>query len=148
MISDDVAAYLIAQGVGTSANIFAGQIPEAIDSGIGVFEYQGQAPDKIVNLEFPNFEVQCRALDKFTAYNLAYDAYLVLNRQTDIVMNGVNYKRLEALSTPLFYGKDEKQRYQYLTNYTTIMVGGTFVAIAAPLCGDVTSICGNIIVGG
>ena len=28
MISDDVAAYLIVQGVGTSANVFAGQMPE------------------------------------------------------------------------------------------------------------------------
>ena len=138
MISDDVRAYLIAQAptLFTTSNTFAGQIPENVDTGIGIFEHHSLPPDKIAQLEFPVFSVQVRAAaspdSKLTAFNLAHEAYIVLNRQTDIFMNSINYKRVEARSSPEFNIKDEKQRFNYYITFVCIKpeeglpVGGPF----------------------
>jgi hypothetical protein len=146
MISDDVAAFLIAQGVGTSSNIFAGQIPESLDSGVGVFEYQGP-PDKIVQIEFPMFEVQVRDTSKYAAYVMAHNIYVTLNRQTDITMNGVNYKRVEASTSPMFWGKDEKQRFQFIINFNTIKTEEG-ILYTGPICNTNVYCNTNIYCGG
>ena len=120
MLAPDIVTYLILVGVGTASNIFAGPINETITTGIGILEKPGRAPDKIADLEFPEFDLIVRGVDKATSYNLAHDAYWHLHQQTDLLIGSVLYKRIEALDSPYYYGKDNLNRFIYISSFTTI----------------------------
>lgn len=122
MLAADIRDYLIAQGLGSTSNIFAGPINENVSTGIGIFEKYGRAPDKISELEFPDFDVMARGATKYAAYVLAHNAYVELHQLTDVPINTTLYKRIEATGSPNYFGKDNLDRFIYIGGFTTIRV--------------------------
>jgi len=120
MLAKDIKDYLIAEGIGTSLNIFAGPINEGVTTGIGLFEKAGRAPDKVVNLEFPSLDLLVAGVDKLTAYNLCYDAYMALHQVTDETINAILYKRIEANGSVQYYGNDNNGRFLYIVGFDVI----------------------------
>ena len=117
-----------------------------IDPVLGIFEYEGLAPDKIVPLEFPKFTITTRALDKDTLLGPCAQRLRAARQEDEHHDEQRLLQRVHAMGSPTWIGKDERQRYVYNTNYAMIVdEQGT---IPRRHCGDVTSICGNIVCGG
>jgi hypothetical protein len=135
MLATDIRTYLIACGVGTASNVFAGPLNENVAAGIGIFEKYGRAPDKIANLEFPDFDVMARGLTKYAAYVLAHNAYYYLHQQTDLLIGSTLYKRIEATGSPNYFGKDNLDRFIYIGGFTTIKTIEPDISAALFLCG-------------
>ncbi len=124
-VAVDIAEYLHQQGVGTwSTTIFAGQMPEEIDTVLCVYPYGGDPADLIVPLEFPRVQVRTRSKVYATGYDLCYAAFQKLHQATDLTINSVLYKRIDALQSPQLMGKDEVQRFNFFCNFKIIKVVG------------------------
>lgn len=124
-VAVDIAQYLHQNGVGTwRSTIFAGQMPEEIDTVLCVYPYGGDPADLIVPLEFPRIQVRTRSKVYTTAYDLCYAAFQMLHQKTDITINGVLYKRIDATQSPQLMGKDEVQRFNFFCNFRLIKVVG------------------------
>lgn len=124
-VAVDIAQYLHDQHVATwQSNLFAGQMPEDKDTVLCVYPYGGDPADLIVPLEFPHVQVRTRSKDYATAYDLCYAAFQTLHQKTDLTINGVFYKRIDALQSPQLMGKDEIQRFNFFCNFKLIKVVG------------------------
>ena len=148
VLAVDIKDYLIAQGVGTSTNIFAGPIAQDVVTGIGVLEGSGRPADPIANLEFPEIILYVRGVTKPAAVALAQNANAKLNGLIDTTINGVDYRYISASGAPRYEGKDNLGHFVMIVTFNTIKaeegVASGGLICGEFLCGDVTSICGGV----
>jgi len=97
----EVYDYLIAQGVGTSSNMFYGYMPDEPFNNLTIFEYAGRteietADHKIIKR--PGLQVKVRYLEDYDlAWNWIRQAETTLRAAQDVVLGTTKYLCFEPL---------------------------------------------------
>lgn len=125
MLLDDIAARLVAQGVGTlGSNIILGsrgQIPTGDGPYLSMTETGGFAPTRIhnkasANTRRPAAQICVRAKSYRTARTMAEAAFLALDGVYETTLNGTRYHSITAVQDPEDIGLDENQRPMIVFN--------------------------------
>jgi len=115
---DDVAARLVAQGVGTlNVNIFrssAALIPAGDGPFITIIDTGGSGPSRVHNsvrsTQRPTAQIMTRASKYETAYVKARAAYTALDGIFNTTLSGTFYQSITARQEPTDVGKDDSGR--------------------------------------
>lgn len=125
MFLDEIAARLVAQGVGTvGANIFLGSkavIPVGAGPYLTLTETGGSAPTRVHNItgamtQRPTAQVAVRAQSYFVARTMAKAAYLALDGIFNTTLSGVFYQSITARQEPTDLGLDALERPMVVFN--------------------------------
>ena len=126
MLLPEVAAYLIAQGIGTAldTDVFLGKIPADPDVVVVLSEYTGMADEPDlgtgnIRLEFPRIQVLCRGAkdDYATPRQTAQTAKQKLMKVLNQTLSGVRYLAINVESGPFFLRRDQNDRIEIVANY-------------------------------
>lgn len=121
MLLEDISAYLEQQGLGTvGVDIYRGDMPDAPDECIALYEQPGQAPEQNWDAERPGLTVRVRSVDRGDAASRAYAVWKALNGLTNAALNGTEYHRIDASSSIAQAGRDGKRRHYYICNFSVI----------------------------
>lgn len=127
MLLDEVATYLIAQGVGSSGStwgIYKGFLPPSPDKVIGLFETGGFPNDGRgdSSVDRPTFQVMVRgdAFGYSTARSKIGGARVSLETVGNSNMGGRRYLHCVAQQEALFIGPDENSRPRLVMNFTAL----------------------------
>ena len=125
MFLDEIAARLVAQGVGViGSSIFLGS-RAAIQDGDGPYisltETGGSSPTFVHNTagsktQRPTAQVAVRAKSYLIARTKAKDAYVALNGVWNTTISGVFYQKITARQEPTDIGLDDKTRPMVVFN--------------------------------
>jgi hypothetical protein len=127
MFLDEIAARLVAQGVGViGSSIFLGSkasIPTGDGPYISLTETGGSAPTRIqnkatANTTRPTAQILVRAKSYLTARTKAKEAYLALDGVFNTVISGVLYHSITARQEPTDIGLDASERPMISFNIT------------------------------
>jgi len=118
MLLDEVGAYLEGQNVALKGqNLFLGTRPEDPDEILYVLEYPGMPPEYQNDgqstgpvREQPQLQVTVRGRDYESARRLIQNAWLALNRVTNVTLSGKFYQSIRATSSPALIGRDQSDR--------------------------------------
>lgn len=119
MVLDEIAAYLVAQGVGViGSSIFKGSkalIPVGDGPYISLTETGGSAPLRVHNergahVQRPTVQVLVRAKSYIVARQKAKDVYVVLDGVFNTALSGVFYQSITARNDPTDIGLDSEER--------------------------------------
>lgn len=135
--ADDVAAYLITQGVGTAlgTDMFVGRLPDpnpdVTDNITAVFERPGAPPlgtltgtgipdDKTSR---PRMTIRVRHDTYDGGRTLIYKAFAALHGQANKTLGSgtVLFKLIDAVQSPTHIGLDEVQRHEWVLNLDLII---------------------------
>jgi hypothetical protein len=87
-LQSDIVAFLIAQGYGSTANIFEWNIPDKPTEAIVVIPYGGPAPQHFYGssdaIEYPCFQIQVRSATVKTAHDKAAAIEALLDGKKDL----------------------------------------------------------------
>ena len=130
MMLEDIAAYLQSKGVGTlGTDIRISSEPSSPDTCITLYEYSGQPPDLLAELEFPGLQVRSRgkswSIARTALRNVQSQLQKIGNEFSDespegITINGTYYAAVFTAGgiTPL--GEDSNGRVLIVQNYTVM----------------------------
>lgn len=113
---EDLADYLISQGIGTSTDtdVICYGMPSDPDVCIALIIGGGSAPDKMTSMEYPGCRVLCRnvigAAGVLAAYDQAYAIKKFLHRAVGLTLGGVLYHRIDATTPVVPNNSDAKGR--------------------------------------
>jgi hypothetical protein len=119
MFLDEIAARLVAQGVGTiGSNIFLGSkavIPTGVGPYLSLIETGGSSPLRIQNVaaahvQMPTAQVAVRAQSYLLARTMIKAAYLALDGVYNTSLSGVFYQSITARQEPTDIGLDALDR--------------------------------------
>lgn len=119
MLLDEIAAYLVANGLGTvGSSIFLGsraKIPVGVGPYISLTETGGTSPTRVHNLrtantQRPTVQVLVRAQSYLIARTKAKAAYDVLDGVYETTLTGVRYHSITARQEPTDIGLDDQER--------------------------------------
>lgn len=114
----DVAEYLQTLGRATvGTDMFIGFLPDTPDDCIVVRATQGLPPNVIVDLEQPGFQVTVRNTDHDTGWAALDTIKNDLHQLTHTTLNGLLYKRIDAVGSVAYLGRDEKERTSWTVNF-------------------------------
>ena len=125
MFLDEIAARLVAQGVGTvGSNIFLGSkavIPVGAGPYLTLTETGGSAPTRVHNeapahTQRPTAQIAVRAQSYLTARTMAKAAYLALDGVFNTTISSVFYQSITARQEPTDIGLDELKRPMVVFN--------------------------------
>lgn len=125
MFLDEIAARLVAQGVGTiSSSIFLGSkavIPTGDGPYISLTETGGSGPTFVhntsgSNTQRPTAQILVRAKSYLVARSKAKEAYLALNGVWNTTIAGVFYQKITARQEPTDIGLDDENRPMIVFN--------------------------------
>ncbi len=112
----DIAAYLVAQGVGTlGANIFYSSASIVPVNGVGPYltitETGGMAPTRVQNKSSaltrrPTAQILVRATTYVAALTMVQAAFTALDGVFNTIINGTSYKSITARQEPTDMGLD------------------------------------------
>lgn len=138
MLGDDFADVLSSGGVGTVAtNIFVGQMPDNVDTGISVLETGGAPPlctfgsgatsigVPASTVERPRVQVLSRSPIYATARAKAQDAFNLLDGLAARTINGVRYLYISAVQSPIDLGRDGNLRAHFSVNFDVVKAVST-----------------------
>lgn len=136
-LGDEIALYLQAQSLGLNfngggtINMFSTLLPDQPDLAAAVIERGGlptvmwlTGPSPATNeskLDRPVFQIRVRS--GMTGYNagntLAEGIFSKLQGLTEVVLNigGALFHLISSLQSPVYLGRDEKERHQWSQNY-------------------------------
>lgn len=136
--ADDVAAYLITQGVGTAlgTDVFVGRLPDPnpdnTDNIVGVFERPGAPPLMTLTgmgaasvappeekTSRPRMTVRVRHDTYDGGRTMIYNAFKALHGKTNTVLGAgtVTFNLISAVQSPTHIGLDEVQRHEWVVNF-------------------------------
>ncbi len=138
MLGDDIADVLSSGGVGTVAtNIFVGQMPDNVDTGLSVIETGGAFPLRTMGagasaigaptapVELPRVQVLSRSPIYATARAKAQDAFNLLDGIAARTINGVRYLYITAVQSPMDLGRDKNNRAHFSVNFDVVKAVST-----------------------
>lgn len=136
MVTDDIALFLMAQGlgvydpVGTTSTIFVGSEPPAPATMIAILDYTAApVPRGAVtfdsplrpNRAAPRIQVVCRDPDYLTAKNTALKAWLALSGVLHQILGTAFYYQVKPLqSEPFTLGLDLNNLWRVVCNYEAV----------------------------
>ena len=111
MITDDIAAYLATQGVGTvGTDIVKGFLPDTPGDCVAVYQKGGYAPIQPFSIERPQLHVVVRGSTYDNAQQKANDIYVILHRAWELTLSGRRYLYIRALTSPTYLYTDYSER--------------------------------------
>ena len=125
MFLDEIAARLVAQGVGTvGSNIFLGSkavIPVGAGPYLTLTETGGSAPTRVHNeapahTQRPTAQIAVRAQSYLVARTMAKAAYLALDGVFNTTISSVFYQSITARQEPTDIGLDAEKRPMVVFN--------------------------------
>lgn len=126
MLLDEVADYLVAQGLGiVGTDIFKGMQPSEPDDCLTILEAGGGPPDLHWAGDYPGFQILTRAVDYETARTQAEAAFGKLHGLSEAVLGARRYLLIRAVQSPAYIGRDENGRPEISTNYQCIVENPT-----------------------
>lgn len=121
---NDIGEKLEDESIGTvGTNIFLGYMPDSPDICIGLFIYAGAPPDEVSeDVEYPGLQVRVRgaAAGFEDALEKAYDIFNALHGLTDTTLTATYYYRISANQSPAQMGVDEKDRPEFVINFSVM----------------------------
>ncbi len=127
MFLDEIAAYLVAQGVGVlGSSIILGSrgvIPTGDGPYLSLTETGGMRPTRIhnktaANTRRPSAQILVRAKSYRTARTMIEAAFTALDGVYETTLSGVRYHSITADQEPNDIGLDEKERPMIVFNIT------------------------------
>ena len=123
MIIDDLAAFLVGQGLATlGSDIFLSDLPDAPDSAAVLRTYGGMPPANLPHSrtfartlpshEEPRVQIKVRDPDYQAAELRAYRFDWAFIGVVDTLLGTTAYKQISALQQPFDMGRDSQQRSQ------------------------------------
>lgn len=125
MFLDEIAARLVAQGVGTvGSNIFLGSkaaIPVGDGPYLSLIETGGSGPTRVQNTpgaktQRPTAQIVARAKSYLVARTMAKAAYLALDGVFNTTLSGIFYQKITARQEPTDIGLDAQGRPMIVFN--------------------------------
>ena len=119
MILDDVADYLVAQGVATGVDVdlFKGELPPTPDNALALYEYGGEAPPLHWDGETVSIQVRVRSKVYATGRAKIQAAYEALHGLTETVLGTTRYLLVRAMQPPSSIGRDQNGRHEWTVNF-------------------------------
>src|SRR5512143_1312249 len=129
MILDELATYLVSQGVGSTSQtaswaVFKGFEPETPDKCISLFETGGDPNEQheATPIDRPTFQVRIRSDDY--GYSTGRAKIAAARTALELVGNtslsGRRYVHVVAMREPISLGLDENQRPRWVQNFRAI----------------------------
>ena len=107
MLIDDIGSYLATAGIGTlGSSIFLGNMPDAPDNAIALYQYSGNAPELVGNLESPRLTVRVRNTGYSAGMEKAQDILDALHTLADQTIGGTRYLYVRATGSVNHLGRD------------------------------------------
>lgn len=126
MLLDEIANFLASQALGTvGVDIFKGHLPSNPDDCTVIFETGGYPGSLAADIDYPTFQVLCRARDYETARAKAEQIYAQLHGLAETVLGTRRYLLIQASQAPASLGQDEAFRHEISTNYRVILENPT-----------------------
>lgn len=122
MTFEEVATYLQAEGLGTTAvTIFVGALPPDPDDCMAILPYQGPAPEQVlgnenVSTEHDRFQLRVRARSMATAINNCKKAQRAFVKVCNETLSGCAYLSIDVLGSLHDDGKDDNGRWEFHIN--------------------------------
>ncbi|TXH10902.1 MAG: hypothetical protein E6R03_14895 [Hyphomicrobiaceae bacterium] len=124
LMCDDIATFLVAQGVGTTAapspTIMVGRLEAKPDNAVCLTQRMGRrsvrAMGNTIVYDQPNLQVTARNVDSAASETVAVTVYALLDGKTGLI-NGVEYPYIEAMHPPEYVGIDENRRHLFTVNF-------------------------------
>lgn len=121
MLLEDIGNYLQANGVGTvGTDIFLGQMPEAPDNCVALFEYAGYSPDLHWDGERPGLQVRVRNKSYAAGRAKAEQIVQKLHGLAEGMLSGTRYLLIRAEQSPESLGRDANGRNEWVVNFAII----------------------------
>src|SRR4051812_14010693 len=113
MLSQEIAAYLAAQGLGTVAtDLFYSHMPD-VDNCVVVFDSGGFPGDLKQSHDYPTIQIRSRHLVASGAYNKLASIYNVLQGLHNVNLTSTHIIDCASMqSAPINIGQDEKLRQE------------------------------------
>ncbi len=118
---DDIRARLIATSVGTTANIFIGEMPDTPDACICLYEYAGSPPDLTHDgqeIEKPGLQVKVRNVSWLTGREKMESVLTTLNKTANTTLTATRYLFIRANQSPQCLGRDASRRWEWVVNFS------------------------------
>jgi hypothetical protein len=115
----DMLEVLESAGLGIEGEtLFAGVLPADGLPAVGVFEYAGQAPDRLAHHRRPGLQVLVREAD-YRLGRAKIEAVHTILRQLEVLegIEGVRYLKLESVQEPSPLGQDANGMYLFVQNF-------------------------------
>jgi len=128
MVSEEITAYLEAQGIGTRGmNLFSDVTPEQPDNLVSVNLYTGSPHIHTLGggagsaaLERPRLQVSARNTDHDNGWDKANDALLLLDGLNNTTLSGVSYLSIFALQPVFLIDRDQNNRWVFGFNIEVV----------------------------
>jgi hypothetical protein len=125
MLSNEIATYLAAQGIGTlGTDLFYNHMPSA-DNCLVVFDSGGLEAELKLSIDYPTIQLRARNTTASGAYNTLANAYNVLQGLHNVTLTTMHIIDCKMTSGPLNLGQDDKLRNEYTQNYSVTVVNKT-----------------------
>jgi len=104
-------------------NLYVSEMPDEIPGGpgvcVGLYDSGGFPPQPNFTYEYPTVQVQVRGLagGYMEAYAMAQAILIALNGTFDVTIDSVRYVGVWAMQSPLFVGRDERNRPLFTINF-------------------------------
>lgn len=98
------------------------------DTCIAIYNSGGGPPalTQVDDTDYPSFQVKSRALDADVARNNLVTIFQAFHGVVETDIHGTHFKSLYAKqSNPMPLGKDEKQRFEFVQNFGSMVRGVT-----------------------
>ncbi len=133
LMLDEICEYLVAYtpaitlgsipltwNTGGSDNVFGYEMPDQPANCVSVWPYGGGMPHLIDNIDEPTFQIRVRsviATDGENAIQQIFNALQGVFERTLVVGGDWHWNRIFALQNPVYLGKDEVQRHDFVVNW-------------------------------
>lgn len=119
MIIDDIADYLVGQGLGLTlgTNFFKGYMPDDVDNCVGIFDTGGIEPDRDIPTGDPTFQILVRNSSYAAAHTLIHSISDLLHQKRNETLGTTYYYFIYLMGEPGSIGRDTKDRDEFSVNF-------------------------------
>jgi len=121
MLADDIASYLQTAGIGTvGTSIFIGHMPDAPTNCLALYQYAGEPPLAVGEIESPRLTVRVRNATYLNGQNKARDVLKALHTLGEVTINAHRYLYIRAAGSIAQLGKDHEGRALFTIDFIAI----------------------------
>lgn len=126
-VLNDIGEYLQTNSIGTlGTDLFLSQMPDAPDNVVTVFEYAGNAPNRMGGNRQPGIQIRTRSDSYEDARAKIDNVYLLLSKigneyeddaPEGVEINGTTYLHFQTVQEPFEIGVDDNGRHELVQNF-------------------------------
>ena len=117
-MAKDIAEYLEDATIGTvGSSIFVGMMPDTANNVIAVYEYGGNPPEVVGDIENPRLTIRVRNSTYANGLAKARDVLNALHTVNNTTIEGHSYLYIRAVGSVNSLGRDAKDRYTFSLDF-------------------------------